>query len=116
MFSLTKMIFGGLGTAVACSLPLAIATFQPPASAQSTPQPPPQQSADALGGALTQSNENLFQAPQTQRPERKTSETLKLDGTTPVNENAQTPMDWQSEHLDNQRQSSSGFSLVNVDL
>lgn len=116
MFSLTRMLCGSLSTALAFSLPLAIATFSPSAFAQSAPQQQPQKGAAALGGALTPSNEALFQTPPRQKPAQRKSETLKVDRTSAVNENTPTPLNWQSEHLDTQRQSSSGFSFVNVDL
>ena len=113
MISLTKKI--GLGIAITCSLPVAIATFQAPALAESEPQPAPQEGAAALGQTLTPSNATLFQAPKTQAKVKTTPPSLKVDGTNHINKNAQKPLTWESEHLNNQRRSSGGFSFVNVD-
>lgn len=113
MISLTKKI--GLGLAATCSLPLAIATFPAPALSESVPQPTQPEGAAALGSSLTPSNSTLFQGPTTQATDKTTPKSLKVDSTNHINKNAQRPLAWESEHLNNQRRSSGGFSLVNVD-
>jgi hypothetical protein len=105
MISLKKMAELGLGVAIATSL-------ASPALAQTAPQPE-SPSASALGGPLTPSNSALFQA-QAEPTEQtiKVEETDKEQASVPVG----NPLEWQSEHLDNQRRGESGFSFINVNL
>ncbi|PZD72511.1 hypothetical protein C1752_03694 [Acaryochloris thomasi RCC1774] len=104
MTSLKKTVLGCLGVAIASSLTLAYS----PASAQSKPQ---QEKAAALGGPLTPSNPALFQA-----QAEPTDSSIKLEEKEKALQSGNTSMDWQSEHLDEQRQFDSNFSIINVDL
>jgi hypothetical protein len=116
MTSLTQIALGGLGIARASILPLAFATsLHLSAAAQAGSQPQPQKGAAALGKTLTPSNSALFQAPQAERKRKAAPNTLKVDRTNQVKENDQAPLEWQSEHLDNQRRSSGGFSVFDID-
>ncbi|MEO0374820.1 MAG: hypothetical protein AAF329_09395 [Cyanobacteria bacterium P01_A01_bin.17] len=104
MTSLKKTILGCLGIAIASSLTLAYS----PASAQPKPQP---EKAAALGGPLTPSNQTLFQA-----QAEPTGSTIKLENKEEALQSSKTPMNWQSELLDEQRQFDSNVSIINVDL
>ncbi|MGB7413592.1 MAG: hypothetical protein WA902_05235 [Thermosynechococcaceae cyanobacterium] len=106
MTSLTKIIWVGLGVAIATSL-------HSPVSAQTAPQPKIAP-ASALGGPLQPSNPTFFQA-----PEPSADHTIKVEDADKEKASraaAGTSLDWQSEHLDKQRRGESGFSLVNVNL
>ncbi|MGF1601110.1 MAG: hypothetical protein ACFCU8_03665 [Thermosynechococcaceae cyanobacterium] len=108
MTSLTKIVWVGLGVAIATSL-------HTPVSAQTTTQPETAPtSAAALGGPLQPSNPKFFQT-----PEPSADNTIKVedaDKEKASRASAGTSLDWQSEHLDKQRRGESGFSLVNVNL
>lgn len=107
MTSLTKIVLGGLGVAIATSIHL-------PASANPTPpsQTPPEGAA-ALGGPLSPSNATIFQAQQEAETDQPA---LKVDSKTQTTQVSTSPLSWESEHLDDQRRSDTRFSFINVDL
>jgi hypothetical protein len=116
MTSLTQIALGGLGIARTSLLPLVFATsLHVSAVAQAGPQPQPQKGAAALGKTLTPSNSTLFRAPQAEKKRKTAPNAFKVDRTNQVKENTQAPLEWQSEHLDNQRRSSGGVSVFDID-
>jgi hypothetical protein len=104
MTSLKITVLSGLGVAIAAGLSLGT-----PISAQPVPQQ--KASAAALGGPLLPSNPYLFQA-----QAKPADPTIKIENKEQTHQLVNAPLDWQSEHLDEQRQFDNNFSIINVDL
>jgi hypothetical protein len=104
MTSLKITVLSGLGVAIAAGLSLCTL-----ASAQPVPQQ--KVSAAALGGPISPSNPSLFQA-----QAEPADPTIKLENKESADQLVDAPLDWRSEHLDEQRQFDHNFSIINVDL
>lgn len=108
MTLLTKHVLACVGVAIASGL-----TLTPlPAFAESVPEKETSTRASALGGALKPSNSAVFQI----QKDESTAPSITLENKEQALKSGNTPLEWQSEHLDNQRQFNSNFSLINVDF
>ncbi len=106
---LNKNIWAGVGVAIASGLLLPL----PPAAAEPASEQEASTHASALGGPLTPSNSAIFQI---QTPDESTPPSITLDNKEKGLQSSKAPLEWQSEHLDNQRQFDSNFSVIDVDF